>query len=259
MTSRSAIVTGGARGLGEKVAERLVHDGMPVVLVDVSSDVEATADRLGNMQDEANTVAVVGDVSDEAVCARAASTAIEAFGGVSVLANVAGIGGPGTPVTETSAADFRRVIDVNLVGTFLMSRVVARELVRAGSGGTIVNTSSIFGQQGVVGDAGYGSSKAGVILLTQVMALELAPFAIRVNVISPGNMATEMHFDYVRALAHDHGRTFEEELDAVRSTIPLGRHGTGEDIAGAVAWLASDDASYVTGQTIGVNGGVLFS
>jgi NAD(P)-dependent dehydrogenase (short-subunit alcohol dehydrogenase family) len=259
MTSRSAIVTGGARGLGEKVAERLVRDGMPVVLVDVSSDVEATADRLGNMQDEAHTVAVVGDVSDEAVCARAASTAIEAFGGVSVLANVAGIGGPGTPVTETSAADFRRVIDVNLVGTFLMSRAVARELVRAGSGGTIVNTSSIFGQQGVVGDAGYGSSKAGVILLTQVMALELAPFAIRVNVISPGNMATEMHFDYVRALAHDHGRTFEEELDAVRSTIPLGRHGTGEDIAGAVAWLTSDDASYVTGQTIGVNGGVLFS
>jgi NAD(P)-dependent dehydrogenase (short-subunit alcohol dehydrogenase family) len=90
------------------------------------------------------------------------------------------------------------------------------------------------------------------------MALELAPFAIRVNAISPGNMATEMHFDYVRALAHDHGRTFEEELDEIRSTIPLGRHGTGEDIAAAVAWLASDDASYVTGQTIGVNGGVLF-
>jgi NAD(P)-dependent dehydrogenase (short-subunit alcohol dehydrogenase family) len=259
MRSRSAIVTGGARGLGEKVAERLVRDGMPVVLVDVSSDVEETADRLSRIREDARAVAVVGDVSDEAVCARAASTAIEAFGGVSVLANVAGIGGPGTPVTETSAADFRRVIDVNLVGTFLMSRAVARELVRAGSGGTIVNTSSIFGQQGVVGDAGYGSSKAGVILLTQVMALELAPFAIRVNVISPGNMATEMHFDYVRALAHDHGRTFEEELDAVRSTIPLGRHGTGEDIAGAVAWLASDDASYVTGQTIGVNGGVLFS
>jgi NAD(P)-dependent dehydrogenase (short-subunit alcohol dehydrogenase family) len=258
MRSRSAIVTGGARGLGEKVAERLVRDGMPVVLVDVSSDVEETADRLSRIREDARAVAVVGDVSDEAVCSRAASTAIEAFGGVSVLANVAGVGGPGTPVTETSASDFRRVIDVNLVGTFLMSKAVARELVRAGRGGAIVNTSSIFGQQGVTGDAGYGSSKAGVILLTQVMALELAPFAIRVNAISPGNMATEMHFDYVRALAHDHGRTFDEELDEIRSTIPLGRHGTGEDIAAAVAWLASDDASYVTGQTIGVNGGVLF-
>jgi NAD(P)-dependent dehydrogenase (short-subunit alcohol dehydrogenase family) len=258
MTSPSAIVTGAARGLGEKVAERLVRDGMPVVLVDVSPDVEATAARLRSMHDGARGVAVVGDVSDETVCSRAAATAIEAFDGVSVLANVAGIGGPGTPATETSAADFRRVIDVNLVGTFLMSKTVARELVRAERGGAIVNTSSIFGQQGVAGDAGYGSSKAGVILLTQVMALELAPFAIRVNAIAPGNMATEMHFDHVRALAQAHGRPFEEELDEIRATIPLGRHGTGEDIAGAVAWLASDDASYVTGQTIGVNGGVLF-
>jgi NAD(P)-dependent dehydrogenase (short-subunit alcohol dehydrogenase family) len=258
MTARSAIVTGGARGLGEKVAERLVRDGTPLVVVDVSSDVEATADRLGALHEDAHVVALVGDVSDEDVCSQAASTAIQAFGGVSVLVNVAGIGGPGTPATETSAADFRRVIDVNLVGTFLMSKAVARELVKAGRGGSIVNTSSIFGQQGVAGDAGYASSKAGVILLTQVMALELAPFGIRVNAISPGNMATEMHFDYVRALAHDHGRPFEEELTEIRTTIPLGRHGTGEDVAGAVAWLASDDASYVTGQTIGVNGGVLF-
>jgi NAD(P)-dependent dehydrogenase (short-subunit alcohol dehydrogenase family) len=202
-------------------------------------------------------VAVVGDVADENACDAAVSAAIDAFGGVGVLANVAGIGGPGTPVTETTLADFRRVLEVNLVGTFLMSRAVARELVRSG-GGAIVNTSSIFGQQGVAGDAGYGASKAGVILLTQVMALELAPAGVRVNAISPGNMATEMHFDYVRALAHDHGRTFDEELEGVRATIPLARHGTGEDVAAAVSWLASDEAAYVTGQTIGVNGGVLF-
>ncbi len=257
--SSAAIVTGAARGLGEKVAERLSRDGRPVVLLDVSPDVDETAARLGSIDEGARIVAVVGDVSDEDVCGSVVSTAVETFGSVGVLANVAGIGGPGTSVTDTALAEFRRVLDVNLVGTFLMSRAVARELVRGRRGGVIVNTSSIFGQQGVVGDAGYGASKAGVILLTQVMALELAPFGVRVNAISPGNMATEMHFDYVRALANEHGTTFEKELENVRSSVPLGRHGTGEDIASAVAWLASDEASYVTGQTIGVNGGVLFA
>lgn len=258
MTVSAAIVTGAARGLGEKVADRFVADGRPTVLVDLSNDVEETADRVGRRGEDVPAVALVGDVCDEDLCVRAVSMAVQAFGGVSVLANIAGIGGPGTPVTETPVAEFRRVLEVNLVGTFLMSKAVAQELVGARRGGLIVNTSSILGQQGVAGDSGYASSKAGVILLTQVMALELAPYGIRVNAISPGNMATEMHFDYVRALAHEHGRTFEEQLEEIRASIPLARHGTGEDIAGAVAWLASDDASYVTGQTIGVNGGVLF-
>jgi 3-oxoacyl-[acyl-carrier protein] reductase len=259
VSAGAAIVTGAARGLGERVARRMIADGRPVVLIDVSSEVEGTAERLGETYEPGRAIAVVGDVADERVGPTAVATAVEAFDGVGVLANIAGVGGPGTPVVETSAAEFRRVLEVNLVGTFLMSRAVGAELVRSGRGGAIVNTSSIFGQQGVAGDAGYGSSKAGVILLTQVMALELAPYGVRVNAISPGHMATEMHFDYVRALAHERGRTFEEELDAIRSSVPLGRHGTGDDVAGAVAWLASEDAAYVTGQTIGVNGGVLFT
>ena len=259
MRPGAAIVTGAARGLGEAVAARLLRDGRSVVLVDVASDVQETAERLERTAGRARALPIAGDVSDEEVCASAVAAAVDSGGPLSLLVNLAGIGGPGTPATETSAADFRRVLEVNLVGTFLMSRAAARELVRAGLGGSIVNTSSIFGQQGVAGDAGYGSSKAGVILLTQVMALELAPFGVRVNAISPGNMATEMHFDYVRALAHERGRTFEEELEGVRAGIPLGRHGTGDDVAGAVAWLASEDASYVTGQTIGVNGGVLLT
>ncbi len=259
MTRPRAIVTGAARGLGEKVAERLVRDGSPVALVDVSTAVEETAARLATLHEGARALALVGDVSDEAFCDDAVSAVVSAFGGVDVLANVAGIGGPGTPVIETPAAEFRRVVQVNLVGTFLMSRAVARRLVRQGTGGAIVNTGSILGQQAVAGDSGYSSSKAGVALLTQVMALELASSGVRVNTVSPGNMATEMHFDYVRALAHETGRSFDEELEAVRRTIPLERHGTGEDVAGAIAWLISDDASYVTGQTIGVNGGVLLT
>ncbi len=259
MSPSRAIVTGAARGLGERVAERLVRDGSPVALVDVSAAIEEAAARLGLLHEGAQTLALVGDVSDERFCDAAVSATVSAFGGVDVLVNLAGIGGPGTPVTETSAADFRRVLEVNLVGTFLMSRSVARQFARQGGGRAIVNTSSILAQQAVMGDSGYAASKAGVALLGQVLALELAPLGVRVNTISPGNMATEMHFDYVRALAHERGTSFEEELEAVRRTIPLGRHGTGDDIAGAVAWLISDDAAYVTGQTIGVNGGVLLT
>ncbi len=259
MSPLRAIVTGAAGGLGTRVAERLVRDGTSVGLVDVSAAVVETADRLGSLREGARVIALVGDVSDERFCDAAVSASVSAFGGIDVLVNLAGVGGPGTPVTETSAAEFRRVVEVNLMGTFLMSRSVARQFVRQGEGRAIVNTSSILAQQAVVGDCGYASSKAAVALLSQVLALELAPLGVRVNTIAPGNMATEMHFDYVRALAHERGTSFQEELETVRRTIPLGRHGTGDDVAGAIAWLISDDAAYVTGQTIGVNGGVLLS
>ena len=258
MTATRAIVTGAARGLGERVAVRLVSDGLDVALVDVSPAVRDTAARLIELRPGARTPAFVGDVSDETFCDQTVLATVVAFGGVDVLVNCAGIGGPGTPVVETTTADFRRVLDVNLVGSFLMARAVARVLVERDSGGAIVNIGSIFGQQAVAGDSGYGASKAGVFMLTQTLALELAASGVRVNSISPGHMATEMHFDYLRALAREHGVAFEDEVEAIRRTIPLGRHGTGEDVAGAVAWLISDDSSYVTGQTIGVNGGVLF-
>ncbi len=256
---RRSIVTGAAGGLGARVAERLVRDGSPVTLVDVSAAVHETADRLRSLHEGARVLTLVGDVTDERFCDAAVSATVSAFGGIDVLVNLAGVGGPGTPVTETSAAEFRRVIEVNLVGTFLMSRSVARQFARQGKGCAIVNTSSILGQQAVAGDCAYASSKAGVALLTQVLALELASLGVRVNTVSPGNMRTQMHFDYVRARADERGTTFEEELEAIRRTIPLGRHGTGDDVAGTVAWLVSDDAAYVTGQTIGVNGGVLLT
>ncbi len=136
-----------------------------------------------------------------------------------------------------------------------MSRAVARAMIDQATGGAIVNIGSILGQQAVAGDAAYAASKAGVSLLTQTLALELAPLGVRVNTIAPGNMATDMHFDWLRALAQERGVPLEEEVEAMRRSIPLGRHGVGDDIAGAVAWLISDDAAYVTGQTIGVNRG----
>ena len=118
-----------------------------------------------------------------------------------MLVNNAGIGGPDTDVTGTSLAEFRRVLDVNLTGTFLMCRAVAKVMIGQGSGGAIVNMGSVFGQQGVAGGAGYCASKAGVALLTHSLALELAPHGIRANTIAPGNMATEMHWDELRSRA----------------------------------------------------------
>ena len=242
MGALRAIVTGGARGLGAAVADRIVRDGGRVARIDVTEGVD-----------------FVGDVSDEEFVERAVPEAAERLGGLDLLVNNAGVGGETGPVVDTAAAVFRRVLEVNLVGSFLVARAEARVMIAQGTGGSMVNFGSTYGMQGVAGGAAYCASKGGGELLTHSPALELAPHGIRVNTIAPGNMATEMHFDYLRRLAGAAGTTFEEEVARVRASVPLGRHGTGEDIAGAVVWLASPGASYVTGQTLSVNGGVLLT
>ena len=253
-----SIVTGAARGLGEAIAARLAADGGGVVLVDSSPEVTATADRIAAASQSAGPVTGLrADVSDEAACAAAVEQGARLLGGLDLLVCNAGIGGPDTDVVDTDLAEFRRVIDVNLIGTFLTARTGARLMVEQGTGGSIVSLGSIFGQQGVPGGAGYCASKAGVALLTHSLALELAPYGIRVNAIAPGNMATQMHWDELRSRARATGTSLEDQIDLARASIPLRRHGTGDDIAGAVAWLASADASYVTGQMIGVNGGLI--
>ena len=257
-----AVVTGAARGLGEAIAARLAAGGASVALIDISPEVAATADRIaaGLAPGAAGrTTGIVADVADEAACEAAIGRAAEALGGIDALVNNAGIGGPDTPVMDTAFADFWSVLRVNLGSAFLASRAAARLMTARQAGGAIVNLGSIFGQQGVAGGAGYCASKAAVALLTQSLALELAPHGIRVNTIAPGNMATEMHWDELRSRARASGTTFEEQVDLVARSVPLGRHGTGADIAGAVTWLVSRDAGYVTGQTIGVNGGVWLS
>jgi NAD(P)-dependent dehydrogenase (short-subunit alcohol dehydrogenase family) len=225
------------------VADRLERDGGAVVRLDV-----APGDGI-----------VVADVSSENDVAALYERALAALGGLDLLVNCAGIGGPRGAVAETSLAAFRRTLDVNLIGAFLMARSAARVMIEQGTGGAIVNIGSMFGQQGVPFGAAYCASKGAIALLTQSLALELAPHAIRVNTVAPGNMATEMHFEELRDRAARADRSFDEELALARAEVPLGRHGTGADVAGAVAWLASEDASYVTGQTIGVNGGMVLT
>lgn len=254
-----AFVTGGARGLGRAVAERLVRDGADVALLDVDEAVDRTAREVAELRPGSKVRAIRGDVSREDDVERAVEEAVAALGGLDLLVNNAGIGGPTTPLVDTSVEAVRRVLEVNLLGAFLVVRAVARVMLEQGGGGCIVNIGSIFGQQGVAGSAAYCASKGGITLLTHSLALELAPFGIRVNTVAPGNMATEMHFQDLRERAAAEGRTFEDEVARVVAAIPLGRHGTGADVAGAVAWLVSADAAYVTGQTIGVNGGVLLT
>jgi NAD(P)-dependent dehydrogenase (short-subunit alcohol dehydrogenase family) len=254
-----AVITGAARGLGKEVAARLARDGWDLALVDVLPTVAETATEVQALRRGAHVLSFVGDVSDEAFAEEAMTQAADELSSLDALVNNAGIGGRTRDVVDLDLADFRKVLDINLVGAFLMARAAARALVAQASGGCIVNMGSMFGQQGVAGAAGYCASKGGLGLLTHSLSLELAPHGVRVNTIAPGNMATEMHFEDLRAFAAARGSTFEDELEAVRRSIPVGRHGAGEDVAGTVAWLLSDDAAYVTGQTIGVNGGVLLS
>jgi NAD(P)-dependent dehydrogenase (short-subunit alcohol dehydrogenase family) len=245
---RAAIVTGAAGGLGGGVAQRLGADGWGIGLVDV---IEPEGGGEG--------LPLVGSVADEAFAARAVAETVERFGGLDLLVNAAGIGGGNTAVVDLEITELRQVLEVNAVGSFVFAQAAARAMIAAGRGGSIVNVGSIFGQQGVPEGAPYCMSKGAVTLLTQSLAMELAPHGIRVNTVSPGNMATEMHWSYLRDLAAERGTTLAEEVEGVRSSIPLGRHGTGDDVAGAVVWLASPDAAYVTAQTIGVNGGVFLT
>lgn len=254
-----ALITGGARGLGRAVAERLVRDGWDAGILDIDGSVSLAREEIASLRVGATVLALRGDVSREADVERGVAEVVAGLGGVDLLVNNAGIGGPTASLVDTSAEDVRRVLDVNLLGAMIVARAVARVMIGQGTGGCIVNIGSIFGQQGVAGSAAYCASKGGIALLTHSLALELAPYGVRVNTIAPGNMATEMHFEDLRARAATSGRSFEEEMEAVLATIPLGRYGTGDDVAGAVAWLASPDAGYVTGQTIGVNGGVLLT
>ena len=252
-----AIVTGAARGLGEGIARRLASDGWALALLDRDPGVEGAAERLRS-SDGPDVIAVQGDVADAAWVEREIPPLIERLGGVTLLVNNAGVGGPSTTVIDTSVEEFRRVLDVNLIGAFLMAKACAPAMIDAG-GGAIVNLGSIFGQQGVANGAAYCASKGGVALLTHSLALELAPHAIRVNTVAPGNMLTEMHLDDLRVSATQRGVDLDDEVERVRGAVPLGRHGTADDVAGAIAWLASPDAAYVTGQTIGVNGGVILT
>ena len=247
LVGRVAMVTGGGRGLGLAVARRLAADGADVVLLDLIDDVVSAARELGHTSGREVT-GVRCDVTDEAQVTAAFDEVTAGGGTPDILVNAAGIA-LGTPAVETSAVAWRRVLDVNLTGTFLVCREFARRLIAAGKPGAVVNVSSMSGHVVNVPQTqvAYNVSKAGVSMLTKSLAIELLPHGIRVNAIAPGYFASDMTKDFLArhpAMRHEWvART------------PVGRMGEPHELGGLVAYLVGDESTYVIGQDILIDGG----
>ena len=242
-TSGLALITGGAQGIGFACAEALAADGLRIAIADINAKgAEAAAGKIGN-----GAAAYACDVS-EADQVTALFDAVEAAQGpVSVLVNNAGIAIPGD-FLETPIEEFRKVIDVNLIGGFLTTQRAARTMVAEGIKGAVVNMSSVAAQMATPTIAAYCASKGGVMQLTKAAALALAPHGIRVNAVGPGSIDTAMLAGVAAS---------PEAMKTVLSRTPLGRIAEPREVADVVAFLASDKASYITGETIYIDGGRL--
>ena len=252
-----AIVTGAALGLGRGIVLRLAEESAHVVLADVDPKVEETsAELLGRFPNNRGFATIVDVVSAQAVDGMVRG-AIERLGRLDLIVSNAGIGQKVLPVADTPDEIFDRVIDVNLRGVFNGCRAAAR-VMREQRSGCIINIGSWYGKRGHANVAVYCASKAAVIRLTECVALEMAPYGVRVNSICPGNMDTRLHWIPLREEAELRGISFEEANREMRAGIPLGRQGLPKEIGDAVVFLASDESSYITGTALNVNGGVLF-
>ena len=238
-----AIVTGSARGIGKAIALKLAREGYHVVISDILKDAaKETAQEIESLGVKA--LAVVADVSKAEDAGNLIKQTVEAFGQVDVLVNNAGITRDNLAI-RMSEAEWDSVLNINLKGTFLCSQAAAKVMMKKRSG-RIINIASVSGILGTAGQANYASSKAGVIALTKAFARELGARNITVNAVAPGYIATEMT-----------EKLPENVKEEYLKQIPLKRAGTPEDVANVVAFLASDAASYVTGTTLIVSGGLV--
>ncbi|MFH2035639.1 MAG: 3-oxoacyl-[acyl-carrier-protein] reductase [Candidatus Zixiibacteriota bacterium] len=241
-SGKTVLVTGSARGIGKAIARRFADDGANIVISDVLAELaDETAGEF--IKDGIKAIAIKADVTNKDDVKNLIDETVEKFGSLDVVVNNAGITRD-TLLMRMKESDWDLVMNINLKGAFLVTQAASRIMMKQRSG-RIVNISSVVGKMGNAGQANYSASKAGLLGLTKSAARELASRNITVNAIAPGFIKSEMTDN------------LPEDIKAeFIKTTPLGRFGSPEDIANAVAFLASDDASYITGQVLGVDGGM---
>lgn len=234
---KKVLITGGSRGIGRACVEAFTAAGYSVAFIYGKSDEKANALAL-----QTGAYAIKADVSDPEAVKEAVGRALERLGGIDVLVNNAGVSYVGL-IQDMTDAEWRRVIDTNLSGAFYLTRAVIPTMLRA-QGGRIINVGSVWGRCGASCEAAYSASKAALRGLTTSLAKELGPSGITVNCVEPGVIDTDMNacFD-------------SETMDELCSETPLGRIGKPSEVASLIRFLASDDASFITGQCIGIDGG----
>ena len=256
LTGKNAIVTGGAMGIGFAIARRLAEAGAGVLIAD--SDVE-TAQKASDELKSYGYHAVFAqcDVSREKEVQDTVNATVREMGSIDTLINNAGIY-PRTPLEQMTGADFEKVISVNLTGTFLCSRYASQEMIKQRRGGSIINIASIEAiHPSSTGMSAYDASKGGVLMLTKSLARELGQYSIRVNAIAPGGIMTRGVLSHMGTSSKEQEKAQLKELKAFMARMPLGRMGEADDVARVALFLASDLASYITGDLIIVDGGYL--
>ena len=245
LQGKTAIVTGAGRGIGAAIALAYGAQGASVVVADIdAANAKSIADQI--VQQGGQAAAIETDVRDPAQAKRMVDQAVESFGGLDILVNNAGVG-QATRFLDLTLEEWDRTIAVNLTGVFLCTQHALRAMLAAGCGGRVINIASICGQRGIDGRTAYSVTKAGIEIMTKILAVEFAGKGINVNAIAPGPIETQL--------------TRDPDTGAKRGTyddrIPMGRYGLVDEVAAAAVFLAGPGASYICGDTLNVDGGWL--